>query len=427
MTAAPAPVDVRVDHLFRHEAGRLVSTLARVLGLEHLELVEDAVQDAFLAALRTWPFQGVPDDTRAWIGRVARNAAIDRLRRGGLRRDREDAVRHALYERGSPGAAAAFDGELGDDTLVMIFTCCHPALGRDEQVALTLKTVGGFSVDELARAFLTSRATLAQRLVRAKRRLRDAGTRVEIPPPQALPGRRETVLEVLSVMFSEGHAATSGPALIRRDLCDEALRLAETLAAHPVAGSPDAEALAALLCFQAARLSAREDPQGEVLLLAEQDRSLWDASLVRRGLTHLGRSARGDVLSAYHLQAEIASCHAVAPCWSETDWARILHLYDRLLALQPSPVVALNRAAVVAEVEGPGPALEAIATAPQGAALERYLPAWVTRSDLLQRLGRSAEARAACQRALELGPSEPVRRLLERRVRVTTSAAPSPT
>jgi RNA polymerase sigma-70 factor (ECF subfamily) len=283
-------------------------------------------------------------------------------------------------------------------------------------VALTLKTVGGFSVPELGRAFLVQTATMAQRLLRAKQRLRQVETRLEIPAAGELPTRLDAVLEVVYLMFNEGYSPSEGETAVRVDLCDEAIRLAELLVEHPLTGAPRTYALAALLLFQGSRLAARADPEGELLLLPEQDRSLWDRERIARGVQRLGLAGRGDELSAYHLQAEVAACHATASGDADTDWARILDCYDALLRINPSPIVALNRAVALARVKGPGAGLAALESLDGHPELRSYYPAHATRGLLLSQLGRRAAARASFGRALELTTSAPVRRLCERRL-----------
>jgi RNA polymerase sigma-70 factor (ECF subfamily) len=410
-------VALRVDHLFRHRSGQMVATLTRVLGFANIDLVEDVVQDALVQALRHWPLSGVPANPTAWLIQVAKNRALDALRRRGTWRSKEEQIESELREaeRRASGPRSGFADELQDDQLRMIFACCHPALRRDAQVALTLKTVGGFSVPELGRAFLVQTSTMAQRLLRAKQRLRLAGTELEIPAPAQLPSRLDAVFEVVYLMFNEGYSPGEGETAVRLDLCSEAIRLAEILGEHPLTGTPKACALAALLLFQGSRLQARADPAGELLLLPEQDRGLWDRGLIARGVRWLGLAARGEELSEYHLQAEIAACHATAASAGATDWPRILACYDGLLRLNPSPVVALNRAVALARVEGPEAGLAALEALDGYRELRSYYPAHATRGELLARLGRREAARASFRRALELTSSAPVRRLCERR------------
>lgn len=406
-----------VDHLFRHSAGQMVATLARVFGLRHLDAVEDAVQDALVQALRRWPFGGTPDNPEAWLMRVARNRLLDRLRRAGTWQEKRRRLERdtAAWAEEPDTQAAWFAGELADDQLRMIFACCHPAVPRTGQLALTLKTVGGFSVAEIARAFLVREATVAQRLVRAKRRLREGGVRLAVPEPAELRERLEVVLEAIYLMFNEGYAAAAGSELVRTDLCHEAIRLLELLAGHPGTATPRTRALAALACFQASRLPARLDAAGELATLERQDRSRWDARLIAAGLEHLERSAQGDEVSTYHLEAEIASCHVLAASWEATDWRRIVAAYDELLARRPSPVAALNRAVAVGELAGPEAALAALEPLAAAGELEGYYPYWATRGEMLERAGRGEEARESWRRAQRLETSAPVRRFLLRR------------
>jgi RNA polymerase sigma-70 factor (ECF subfamily) len=414
-----------VDYLFRRKAGQIVASLTRTLGIENLQLAEDAVQDAFVTALRRWPFNGVPDNPVGWLTTVARNRALDRLRRSSLHRTKTAAITHGLSAEAPPISDVSFTQEVEDDLLQMIFACCHPTLSLDDQVALTLKTVGGLSVAEIAQAFLAKPSTVAQRLVRAKKRLRDAKASFELPPPQELPARQSAVLGVLYLLLSEGHSATSGLDGVRSDLCHQAIYLAELVAEHPTLGTPSADALASLALLQASRLPARVDSCGDLQLLAVQDRSRWDHSLIRRGLDRLNRSARGDEITTYHLQAEIAAHHALAASWEATEWPSILDCYDRLIAMNGSPVSAIHRLVVVAEIHGSAHALHQLEALEWGPELDRYLPAWVTRAELLRGVGRMPEAATALRRALSLGPSLPVQRLLVLKLAETLEATPT--
>jgi RNA polymerase sigma-70 factor (ECF subfamily) len=358
----------------------------------------------------------VPDEPAAWLWRVARNKALDVLRRDASWRQRESAVVRTLEPpRGSPhsGDVAA----LQDDELALVFLCCHPALPRDAQVALTLKTAAGFGTSEIARAFLETEPTVAQRLVRAKRKLRDVAEPFEVPAGEQLADRLDAVLEVLYLVFNEGYATHRGEEAVRADLCAEALRLVELLTRLPRTAEPRVHALAALFCFQAARLPARAASPGAVLVLDEQDRSLWDRELIRRGLHHFECSARGTELTAYHLQAEIASCHALADSLEATDWARICAAYDALLGIAPSPVVALNRAVALASSEGLEQGLKAMADLRTDRALQGYSPYWTAWGEMLRRAGDPVAAREAWSRALELAEGPPLRRRLEQRLR----------
>ena len=402
------------EGLFRHSAGRLVATLARIFGPDNIELAEDVTQEALLAALERWPYHGVPDDPYAWLARVAKNFALDRLRRDASLRSKEHVVRAWVEESlaASAGPTTRADDEaISDDQLALIFACCHPALAPDARVALTLKTVCGFSVTEIARAFLGEESAIAQRLVRAKNKLRDERVPLEIPAAGELAGRLGSVLEVIYLVFNEGFCAHRGAELVRRDLVIEALRLAAGLLREPATATPTAHALFALMAFQAARCDARTDHDGSILLLADQDRSRWDRGLIARGFEHLRLAARGDELTPLHLEAGIASCHAAAARWADTDWTQILSLYDLLVARTASPVVALNRAIALSLVEGAGEGLRALDEIPR-ASLDGYYLLPAARGELLQRLGRSREAALELERALQLPCSEPERRLI---------------
>ena len=406
-----------IDHLFREQAGQVVATLTRIFGPEHLELAEEVVQDAFIRALKTWPFHGIPDNPRAWILKVARHRALDQLRRLGVWRRKRALIEQSLAgEAGGNRDQHAFAGELSDDRLRLVFLCCHPALNRDAQVALTLKTACGFGSGEIARAFLVRESTVKQRLVRGKARLRQQCISFEIPSPDQLPDRLGAVMEVLYLMFNEGYAAYQGDQLVRIDMCHEAMRLGELLAAESVVDNHSLRALLALFYFQASRLPAREGVDGEVLRLIDQDRSCWDRALIKRGLVHLQRATGANAVSAYHLQADIASCHVAAADYSSTDWQRIVSAYDRLMQLDPSPVVALNRAIALAEFDGPEAGLAALdALDGEAPPLARYYPFFVTRGELLLRVGRTREAAACFRHAIGLTQSRAIQRELTRR------------
>ena len=391
-----------VDHLFRREAGRMVAGLTRIFGPAHLDLAEDVVQEALLQALRTWPFRGLPDNPAGWLVQVAKNRALDALRRNASLANKEEDIR--------TWAAARDQEEMQmDDQLRLIFICCQSAVPAEARVALTLKTVGGFGVPEIARAFLAKEATVAQRLVRAKHRLQQARPPFEVPPPRELPAALDSVLEVLYAMFNEGYSTHRGEELVRRDVCHEAIRLACLVTRHPALDTPKAHALAALLHLQGARLGSRVDSEGNLLLLSEQDRSIWDRGLIAAGFHHLDRSARGDELSVYHLEAGIAAGHI----GEETDWPEILRLYDLLLELKPSPVVALNRAVALAMVEGPEAGLAALAPL----RLDDYYLLPATEGELQARAGHPHRAAEAFRRSLEMVCPEPVRRRLAERLR----------
>jgi RNA polymerase sigma-70 factor (ECF subfamily) len=404
-------VDQVVDHLFRHRAGQMVSTLTRIFGPEHLPLAEEVVQESLITALTQWSFHGVPDNPAGWLFRVARNKALDQIRRQATFREK---VAEEL--RRLPTEEMPQHSEFEDDLLTMMLMCCHPSIPEESRIALTLKTVGGFSVEEIARAFLSQKATIAQRLVRAKKLIREQSIPMEMPSRDALPVRLESLLKVIYLMFNEGHSAHEGDALIRADLCDEAIRLATLLAEHSATRDPAVHALLALMLLQAARLPARIDGAGEITLLAEQDRSRWDHAMIARGMRHLDASASGDEITTYHVEAAIAACHAAAPSFAETDWPRMVSLYDELLAMQPSPVAALNRAVAVAMAEGPQAGIEAIESMASRDSLRDYPLLYATLGELWLQRGDSERAAEQFTRALELPSSMPEKRFLLRKL-----------
>ncbi len=414
-TAATQSVPRLVEHLFRHESGRLVANLARTIGLSRLDLAEEAVQDAMIQALRRWPFHGVPQNPAAWLAQVARNRAIDVLRRKANFEQKKEEFAHPLRPEIAQPAEVCEDA-LADDQLAMIFACCHPQIPRDAQVALTLKTVGGFSVDEIARAFFAAPTAIAQRLVRAKRRIKENGIALVLPDADERSARLDTVLRVLYLVFNEGYTAHAGDRLIRRDLCAEAIRLVSLLSTRKETNEPKTQALLALLLLQASRFPGREDESGELLLLDDQDRQRWDQELIRRGMFHLAESATGDELSEYHLQAGLASLHVSAASVAEVDWRTVLWHYDRLMEISPSPVVALNRVVAISMIDGPAAGLTALEEMPHQEALRDYYLLASTKGDLLRRLGRAKEAASEFQRAIDAGCSEPEIRFLQRRL-----------
>jgi RNA polymerase sigma-70 factor (ECF subfamily) len=424
VTAEVVPkVHHAVDHLFRHHAAAVLSGLSRRLGLENLDLAEEVVQDAMLQALRLWPYHGVPDNPRGWLARVAHNKAMDLIRRRGT-------LRRKLREVGERATSPTEDDgdDLGDEQLAMIFACTHPALPAEARIALTLKAACGFSVPEIARAFLAPEATIAQRLVRAKAKIRERGIVLAIPPPEQLPDRVDSILQVIYLLFNEGYSAHSGDALIRQDLCGEAIWLADQLTRGPETAMPKSHALLALMLIQASRLPARQDDAGDLVLLADQDRSKWDTRLIHLGLRHLGLASEGDDLTVYHLQAGIAAIHATSDDAS-TDWPELLSSYDLLRRLDPSPIVALNRCVALSRVHGPEAGLDALKEIDDSGILEGYFLLHATRADLLRTLGRLDEAEASYRSALSASCTEPERRFLARRLsscRGDVAPAPRP-
>jgi len=393
-----------VERAFREGSGRAVAALIRAT--RDFDLAEEAVQDAFETAVRTWPERGVPDNPEAWIVTTARNRAIDKLRRDRVGRAKTEAAAQ-IAELESIGDDVH---EIPDDRLRLLFTCCHPALAMEARVALTLRTVGGLSTREIARAFLVPEPTLGQRLTRAKRKIREAGIPYRVPPRDVLPERLDGVLAVLYLVFNEGYEATEGE-LLRGELCDEAIRLTK-LVDRLLPDDDEVTGLIALMVLQHARRTARTDEAGDLILLEDQDRSRWDHEMIDEGLALLDRGARRP--GVYRLQAEIAACHARAPRPEDTDWPRIASLYATLGALQPSPVVELNRAAAVAMADGPESGLRLLE--PLADALDRYQPFHSARADLLRRAGRDDEASASYLRALDLTTNDAERRFLTRRL-----------
>ncbi|HEV2664240.1 MAG TPA: sigma-70 family RNA polymerase sigma factor [Blastocatellia bacterium] len=411
------------EHLFRHEAGKLVSVLTSIFGIERLQLAEDVVQEALLRALQTWPFYGIPKNPAAWITQTAKNMALDVLRREKTFRGKEAAI-IATIEREPSGDSVAFDQEISDERLRMMFVCCHPLIPQEAQVALALKTLCGFSSSEISKAFLTTEAAIEKRLVRARQKIREARIAFEIPAGKELGARLDAVLQTLYLLFNEGYKASSGDRLIRQDLCDEAIRLTALLAGHVAGNYPKTHALLALMLLNAARFSARVDEQGNILRLKEQDRSAWSQPMIARGMLHLSRAAAGDELTAYHVQAGIAACHCSAPDYASTDWGQILALYDRLIEVDDSAVIALNRAVALAQVNGPKAGIEAVANIRKRESLESYYLLYAVLGDFEAQLKNFATAAEHLRRAIGLTELKSERSFLLKRLQ-ECDASPS--
>jgi RNA polymerase sigma-70 factor (ECF subfamily) len=360
---SPSPsAHLATEHFFRHEHGRLVAALVAQFGTWRLQLVEDAVQEALVRALQTWPYRGVPDNAAAWLMQTARHVMLDHLRREQRWQEREENI--AAEQGRWLGAAESITPEnnepIRDDTLRLIFICCHPQLSAEAQVALALRTLCGLSPAEIAAAFLTSEAAVSKRLVRARQRIRELQLPFELPEPNELPERLDGVLATLYLLFNEGYKASSGNHLVRDDLCREAIRLARLLTQLPACATPRTHALIALMLLNAARLPARTDDAGNLLRLHEQNRNAWDAAMIGEGMRHLVASTQGDDVSPLHIEAGIAACHSTTPSAGATDWPRIVLLYDQLLEIAPSPVAALNRAIAIGRARGAKAGLEAL-------------------------------------------------------------------
>jgi RNA polymerase sigma factor (sigma-70 family) len=408
-----------VEHFFRHETGRLHGALIRLLGVNHLSLAEDIAQEALLRALRSWSMGGIPPNPSAWITRVAMNLARDHLRHRTMSAAKEPAIiTHIEQTIPSPSVSGEASQTIRDDSLRLLFVCCHPSIAPDAQVVLALKVLCGFSTGEIARAFFASEAAIEKQLTRTKQSIQDSAIAFELPEGVDLAPRLDGVLAALYLLFNEGYKATSGDRLLREDLCRESIRLAALLLTHPAGNTTRTHALLALMLLTSARFPSRLDDQGALLRLDEQDRTKWDQRLIGEGLRHLAAAADGDQAGEYHLQAGIAALHCVAPDADSTDWPRILAHYDLLVRLKPSPIVELNRAVAIAHVHGPQAGLDALDAIAQADLLDSLHLFHAVAGELHSRLNNHRAAAASYRRALALarvGPEQShLARLLER-------------
>ena len=395
----------------------MVATLTKIFGIEHLTLAEDVVQETLARALQTWPFYGVPENPSAWIMRASRNLALDVVRRRKVFQNKQAEIIR-LMDRETAGVDEAIfsEEEIRDDRLRLMFVCCHPAIPADAQVALALKTLCGFGLTEISRAFLTTDAAIAKRITRAKQKIRQARIPFEIPPGEELAQRLESVLQSLYLLFNEGYKASTGDNLVRAELCDESIRLAELLVQHPAGNQPKTHALLALMLLNASRIPTRVDSEGNLLRLKEQDRTHWDQPMIAGGMFHFAQSAAGDELSEYHLQAGIAACHCTAKDYESTDWRQILSLYDRLTEFDQSPVVALNRAVAFAKVRGPQAGIAAVAAIRSSQTLKSYYLLYAVLGEFESQLDHKKAAAEHFRRSFELAETKSERAFLLKRL-----------
>lgn len=362
-TRPDTSVTALVEHLFRHESGRMISAMTRIFGVHNLALAEDVVQEAFMKAIQEWRLNPIPPNPSAWLTVTARNKAIDAIRRNRHQVEFSEDISHLLkseYAAASTVNEMFLDDEVADSQLRMIFTCCHPALPPDIQVPLTLRTISGFGIQEIASALLTNRETINKRLYRARRYIREKNIRFEIPAGEELSERLDMVYTVIYLLFNEGYKSGKTDEVIRKDLCAEAMRLCLLLSEHGIGGTPKTFALLSLMCYHSSRFDSRVDSNNDIVLLQDQDRSAWDRDLIRRGEYYLNRASEGDEISEYHVEAAISAQYCMAPRFEDTDWKAIAGLYDALLTLKRSPMVKLNRAVVLGRIHGPAAAIDEI-------------------------------------------------------------------
>jgi RNA polymerase sigma factor (sigma-70 family) len=416
----PGEVSRLAEHLFRHEAGKLVSVLTGIFGFERLQLAEDVVQEALVRALQSWPYYGVPKNPAAWLTQTAKHLALDMIRRERLFQDKQPDIIATLEQWPSStvvGNAPLFEHEIKDDRLRMMFVCCHPLIPAEAQTALALKTLCGFSITEISRAFLTTEAAIAKRLTRAGQKIRESGIPFEVPVGGELARRLDGVLHSLYLLFNEGYKASGGDRLVREDICQEAIRLTGLLAEHPAGDQPRTHALLALMLLNAARFPTRVDDAGNLIRLQAQDRTQWDRQLIARGMLHFARSAAGGEITEYHLQSGIAACHCTARDYESTNWGQILGLYDRLVELDGSPVVALNRAVALAKVRGPRAGIEAVGAIHNAQSLESYHLLYAVLAEFEAALDNFPAAAGHLRKAIQLTTIKSEQSLLSGRLR----------
>ena len=415
-----AQINQLVDHLFRHESGKLVSVLTHIFGPENIDLAEDVVQDAMSEAISQWTFKGVPQNPGAWLYKVAKNKALNIIHREKYRKRYSSDVMHYLTSEwtAEPALNHFFsEKEIIDDQLRMMFVCCHPALSTDSQIAFILKTLCGFSILEIARAFLSTEETINKRLVRARQKIRETGIVFKMPDDMELQSRSDTVLQTIYLLFNEGYSASGGNTLIRYELCEEAIRLAEMIADYLDLGDKsDVFALLALMLFNASRFHARQDEFGNILPMSEQDRFKWSRALIERGFYYLEKNTSNENISTYHILAGISAHHCAAADFASTNWQNILLLYDNLLQIDRSPVVLLNRSIAVSKVEGATVALEELEKIQKDPFLESYYLFHATKAELYLELNRFVEAANSFHTALQLAPIKAEKDLLQKKL-----------
>jgi RNA polymerase sigma-70 factor (ECF subfamily) len=409
-------VNQLVGHLFRHEAGKMAAVLTRLLGFQSLDIAEDIVQDTLLKAMTTWKFKGIPDNPSAWLYTVAKRKAIDAIRTHRLHQHHHSEIGNALRSEWtlSPTVSSFFhENEIEDSQLRMIFACCHPAIPYESQIALTLKTLCGLSVLEIANSFLTNEETITKRLFRAREKIRDEKINLEAPAPAAMPERMDAVLHTLYLLFNEGYNSSHPDQLIRHDLCEEAMRLCHMIVNSPLTSAPKAKALLALMCFQASREEARLSEDGSIILLQDQDRSKWSQPLIERGKLYLEQSAEGQAFTEYHIEAAIAGCHSASSSFKSTNWNRIVELYTFLLLEKPGPIIELNRAIAIGYGHSPLAGLRALE---QIKGLEHHNLYYAAIGDFHAELGDEKNANLNYQKAMTLTTSNTVKKLLQSKI-----------